>query len=69
MSSPLHVRKTIDSTLIVGICGSPRKQATDHVLHKALDELKAMGFHTEFFTVRGKNIAFCRHCDYCLKNN
>jgi multimeric flavodoxin WrbA len=52
----------------VGICGSPRKQATEYVLQKALDALDAMGFNTEFFTVRGKTITFCRHCDYCLKN-
>lgn len=54
--------------MIVGICGSPRKQATEHVLREALNMLKNMGFETEFFTVRGKNIGFCRHCDYCLKN-
>lgn len=54
--------------MIVGICGSPRKQATEYVLREALNMLKKMGFETEFFTVRGKNIGFCRHCDYCLKN-
>ena len=26
------------------------------------------GFETEFFTVRGKQIGFCKHCDYCMKN-
>ena len=30
--------------------------------------LEKLGFETEFFTVRGKEIGFCRHCDYCLKN-
>jgi multimeric flavodoxin WrbA len=54
--------------MIVGICGSPRKQATEYVLREALDMLEKMGFETEFFTVRGKNIGFCRHCDYCLEN-
>jgi multimeric flavodoxin WrbA len=53
---------------IIGICGSPRKQATEHVLHKALETLKGAGFETEFFTVRGKNLGFCTHCDYCLKH-
>jgi len=54
--------------MIVGICGSPRKQATEYVLREALDMLEKMGFETQFFTVRGKNIGFCRHCDYCLEN-
>ena len=54
--------------MIVGICGSPRKQATEHVLKEALNILEKMGFKTEFFTVRGKSIGFCTHCDHCLKH-
>ena len=54
--------------MIVGVCGSPRKSATEYVLREALNVLENMSFETEFFTVRGKNIGFCRHCDYCLKN-
>jgi len=53
--------------MILGICGSPRKQATEHVLKEALNMLGKMGFETELFTVRGKNIGFCQHCDYCLR--
>lgn len=52
---------------IVGICGSPRKKATEYVLDKSLEDLKKQGFETEMFTVRGKEINPCRHCDYCLK--
>jgi multimeric flavodoxin WrbA len=33
----------------------------------ALKMLEEMGFRTEFFTVRGKKIAFCDHCDHCLR--
>jgi multimeric flavodoxin WrbA len=54
--------------MIVGICGSPRKKTTEYVLKEALDMLEKMGFKTAFSTVRGKNIGFCTHCDYCLKN-
>jgi len=54
--------------MIVGICGSPRQQATEHVLKKALRMLEKQGFETRFFTVRGKRIGFCTHCDYCLKH-
>jgi multimeric flavodoxin WrbA len=52
--------------LIVGVCGSPRQQATEHVLKEALRMLEEKGFETRFFTVRGKNIGFCTHCDHCL---
>jgi multimeric flavodoxin WrbA len=54
--------------MIVGICGSPRQQATEHVLKDALVILENFGFETKFFTVRGKNIGYCTHCDYCLTN-
>src|SRR5690606_21986060 len=53
--------------MILGICGSPRKQATEYVLQRALSQLEEAGFETEFFTVRGKTIGPCRHCDYCLR--
>jgi len=53
--------------VIVGICGSPRKQATDYVLNEALKMLEKRGFETQFFGVRGKDISPCRHCDYCLR--
>ncbi|MGP3667334.1 MAG: flavodoxin family protein [Candidatus Bathyarchaeota archaeon] len=54
--------------MILGICGSPRKKATEYVLKEALNMLMERNFKTEFFTVRDKNISFCQHCDYCLKN-
>jgi len=54
--------------MIVGICGSPREQATDYVLKEALRMLNAKGFETRFWTVRGKHVGFCTHCDFCLKN-
>ncbi|KON33413.1 Fe-S cluster protein [miscellaneous Crenarchaeota group-1 archaeon SG8-32-1] len=53
--------------MILGLCGSPRNGATEHVLREALTMLETNGFNTEFFTVRGKKIGFCTHCDHCLK--
>jgi multimeric flavodoxin WrbA len=53
---------------IVGICGSPREKATDHVLRGALKMLEERGFSASFFGVRGKRISPCLHCDYCLSN-
>jgi multimeric flavodoxin WrbA len=55
-------------TLILGICGSPRKKATDHVLRQALSTLEESGHKTEFFGMFGKSISPCTHCDYCLRN-
>ncbi|NYB52044.1 MAG: flavodoxin family protein [Methanobacteriaceae archaeon] len=52
---------------ILGICGSPRKQATEYVLTETLKMLEDKGYETEFFTVRGKEIGPCRNCDYCLR--
>ena len=53
--------------MILGISGSPRKQATEYVLNKALSMLEEKGFETEFFGSRGKTINPCKHCDYCMR--
>ncbi|MFB0558673.1 MAG: flavodoxin family protein [Candidatus Bathyarchaeia archaeon] len=53
--------------MILGVCGSPRAQTTEYVLKEALEMLNDQGFETAFFTVRGKEIGFCTHCDYCLR--
>lgn len=54
--------------MILGISGSPRNMATEYILGEALKMLEERGLKTVQFTVRGKQIAPCRHCDYCLKN-
>lgn len=54
--------------MIVGISGSPRKKATEFVLSRALEMMNDAGYETKMFTVRGKQINFCQHCDYCLKH-
>ena len=53
--------------MILGLCGSPRAKTTEYVLRKALEMLEERGFETEFYTVRGKDLGFCIHCDHCLK--
>jgi len=52
---------------VFGICGSPRVGGTDYAVNYALDRLKEKGCETRFFTVRGKDIKFCIHCNYCLR--
>jgi multimeric flavodoxin WrbA len=54
--------------MILGICGSPRKSSTDYVLEKALEIMREKSFKTTFFSVKGKKIGFCLHCDYCIRN-
>lgn len=54
--------------MILGICGSPRRKATEHVLREALRMAEEAGSKTEFFSVSGKKISPCQHCDYCLRN-
>jgi multimeric flavodoxin WrbA len=54
--------------MIIGICGSPRKQATEYVLEQALAMLQEKGLETKLWSVHGKWVDYCAHCDYCLKN-
>lgn len=54
--------------LILGICGSPRKQATEFAVQYALKyAAEKYHFDTDFWTVRAKEIKFCIHCDYCIR--
>ena len=54
--------------LLLGICGSPRKQGTEYAVQYALNyATEKFGFETEFWTVRKKEIKFCLHCDYCIR--
>ncbi|MFX1328492.1 MAG: flavodoxin family protein [Promethearchaeota archaeon] len=53
---------------LLGICGSPRKQGTEYAVQYALNYAsQKFGFETEFWTVRNKEIKFCLHCDYCIR--
>ena len=53
---------------ILGICGSPRKQGTEYAVQYTLTyAAEKFGFDTEFWTVRNKEIHFCLHCDYCIR--
>ena len=54
--------------MIIGICGSPRKLATEYVLEQALAALREKGYETTLWSVHGKWVDYCAHCDYCLTN-
>ncbi|MFW9937128.1 MAG: flavodoxin family protein [Candidatus Thorarchaeota archaeon] len=56
------------NNLLLGICGSPRKQGTEFAVQYALKYAnEKFGFDTEYWTVSGKDIKFCIHCDYCIR--
>ncbi len=53
---------------LLAISGSPRQGATGYVLKEALAFAKTLAdVETEFISVRGKEINFCIHCDYCVR--
>ncbi|HHU31227.1 MAG TPA: flavodoxin family protein [Clostridia bacterium] len=53
---------------ILGISASPRHQATEFAVKKALSKAETYpGIVTEFISFRGKKINPCIHCDYCIK--
>ncbi len=57
-----------NKNLLLGICGSPRKQGTDFAVQYALKyAAEKFSFDTEYWTVRGKEIKFCIHCNYCVR--
>ncbi len=53
---------------LLGISGSPHNGATSYVIQEALAFAETLGdVETEFISVRGKEINFCIHCDYCVR--
>lgn len=57
-----------NKNLLLGICGSPRRQGTEYAIQYALNyAIEKFGFETEYWTVRNKEIKFCLHCDYCIR--
>jgi multimeric flavodoxin WrbA len=66
-SKNLYQPSYFEKVMILGICGSPRAKTTEYVLKQALKMLGKQGFETKFWTVRGKKLGFCIHCDHCLK--
>jgi multimeric flavodoxin WrbA len=53
---------------LFGICGSPKKGATDYIVQEALRYAKEKyDVETEYFSAMGKKLNFCIHCDYCIR--
>jgi multimeric flavodoxin WrbA len=55
---------------VLGLCGSPRKGATEYALKVGLDIIRENSeFEINMVNLRGKKINSCIHCDKCLKTN
>jgi multimeric flavodoxin WrbA len=53
---------------ILGISGSPRNMATEFMVREALRIAEEeYGAETEYFSAKGKELAFCVHCDFCIR--
>ncbi len=53
---------------ILGISGSPRNAATEYALRQALEAAgEVEGVETEFYSLKGRKLNFCIHCDRCVK--
>lgn len=58
----------METIKLLGVSGSPRKGATAYAVQEALAFAESLGdVETEFISVRGKEIKFCIHCDYCVR--
>jgi multimeric flavodoxin WrbA len=56
-----------NNNLLLGVCGSPRKEGTEFAVQYALNYAREkFNFETEFWTVRAKKINFCINCNYCV---
>lgn len=53
---------------LFGVSGSPRRAATDWIIKEALRYAEERwNAETRYFSVRGKKLSFCIHCDQCIK--
>ena len=60
---------TVNSIRILGVSGSPREASTAYLVKEGLKyaEKSSKPVVTEFFSLKGKTINFCVHCDYCVR--
>jgi len=52
---------------ILGVSGSPRLQGTHFAVNHALEMLREKGCEARYYSVSGKDIKYCTHCDYCVR--
>lgn len=55
---------------VLGISGSPRKGTTDWSVRKSLEVIgEYPEIETIYWSVRGKKLSPCTHCDRCIREN
>ena len=55
---------------IIGVCGSPRKQASYYALGQALEAAKAEGdVEVELISLQGKKFSPCIACNKCIRDD
>ncbi|UCG45977.1 MAG: flavodoxin family protein [Candidatus Bathyarchaeota archaeon] len=53
---------------ILGVSASPRDASTAFAVKEALKHAAEQSqIETDYFSLRGKTIDFCVHCDYCIR--
>jgi multimeric flavodoxin WrbA len=53
---------------LLGISGSPRDASTAFVIQEGLKyAAEKFNAQTEYFSLQNKDIKFCIHCDYCIR--
>ena len=56
------------SVRLLGVSGSPREASTAFVIKQALNyATKKFDAEADYFSLQNKNIVFCDHCDYCMR--
>lgn len=54
---------------VLGICGSPRKGATEQALRIALENIQNDNINVKQINLREYKIHPCKHCDRCIKED
>lgn len=53
---------------LFGVSGSPRSGSTDYIIQEALRYAsEKYPSETDYFSVKGKKLNFCIHCDFCIR--
>lgn len=57
-----------NSINVFGMCGSPKKGATDYIVQEALKYAREKyDVEIQYFSAMGKKMNFCIHCDFCVR--
>jgi len=52
---------------VLGVSGSPRLEGTHFAVNYALEMLRERRCEVRYYSVSGKDIKYCTHCDNCVR--